>query len=252
MKSKFLWVITPVLVLIVPVVMFYLYKKNVTAKEKMEQLYQAGLKSIYDKDNIFCAEAQLAFYDSVLKTSLGDAHKIIVARYFKAVTLLKLGKEKDAIEILKPMNERMKTDTDQLAANIAKYLALSYLRLGERNNCIANHSMASCIFPIKGSGIYTDPYASQKSIDVYSTILEKNPDDLESRWLINIAYMTIGEYPGKVPAAWLIPGLDQDTSSYKVNPFVDMAGDLQLTTSRNMAGGVIIDDFNNDGYLDII
>ncbi|HSZ87430.1 MAG TPA: VCBS repeat-containing protein, partial [Puia sp.] len=252
MKSKFLWIITSLFVLLVLGVMFYQYRKKISAKEKMVQLYKQGLKSIYDKDNIFCADAQLAFYDSVLRTSFGDAHKIIVARYFKAVTLLKLGREKDAIEILKPMHERMKTDSDQLSVNIAKYLALSYLRLGERNNCIANHSMESCIFPIKGSGIYTDPYASQNSIEIYKTILEKNHDDLESRWLINIAYMTIGEYPSKVPAAWLIPGLDTDTCQFKVNPFVDMAGDLQLAPSRNMAGGVIIDDFNNDGYLDII
>ncbi len=31
-----------------------------------------------------------------------------------------------------------------------------------------------------------------------------------------------------------------------------MAGALKLSTSRNMSGGVIIDDFNNDGYLDIV
>ncbi|HEX4373791.1 MAG TPA: hypothetical protein VHZ50_10845, partial [Puia sp.] len=153
MKSKFLWIVISLSVLVVFGVLFYRHEK-ISAKEKMVQLYKEGLKTVYDKDNIFCADAQLAFYDSVLKTSLGDAHKIIVSRYFKAITLLKLGKEKDAIEILKPMHERMKTDSDRLSTEIAKYLALSYLRLGERNNCIANHSMESCIFPIKGSGIY--------------------------------------------------------------------------------------------------
>jgi hypothetical protein len=252
MRSKFLWIIIPLSVLVVFGGLFYQHEKKISAKEKMVQLYKEGLRSVYDKNNIFCADAQLAFYDSVLRTSLGDAHKIIVCRYFKAITLLKLGKEKDAIEILRPMHEAMKKDTDQLSLNVTKYLALSYLRLGERNNCIADHSMESCIFPIKGSGIYTDPYASQNGIEIYKSILEKYPDDLESRWLLNIAYMTIGQYPSKVPAAMLIPGLDTDTSSYKINAFTEMAGDLQLATTRNMAGGVIIDDFNNDGYLDII
>ena len=81
MKSKFLWIITSLFVLLVLGVMFYQYRKKISAKEKMVQLYKQGLKSIYDKDNIFCADAQLAFYDSVLRTSFGDAHKIIVARY---------------------------------------------------------------------------------------------------------------------------------------------------------------------------
>jgi hypothetical protein len=35
-------------------------------------------------------------------------------------------------------------------------LALAYLRLGERINCIKDHSGQSCIFPIAGSGVHGD------------------------------------------------------------------------------------------------
>jgi len=63
--------------------------------------------------------------------------------------------------------------------------------------------------------------------------------------------MTLGAYPQKVPANLLIPGLDKDTSGIAVKPFVDIASSLRLNT-RNKAGGAITDDFNNDGYLDII
>jgi hypothetical protein len=70
-------------------------------------------------------------------------------------------------------------------------------------------------------------------------------------WLLNIAYMTLGEYPAKVPQQWLIPNLDKDNSGYSVKPFTDIAPNLGLN-KRNMAGGTIIDDFNNDGYLDIV
>ena len=31
-----------------------------------------------------------------------------------------------------------------------------------------------------------------------------------------------------------------------------MAEDLNLAGSMNMSGGVIVDDFDNDGYLDIV
>ena len=74
--------------------------------------------------------------------------------------------------------------------------------------------------------------------------------DRDSRWLLNIAYMTLGEYPAKVPQKWLIPGLD-DPGAVQVKPFTEMAGDLSIA-ARNRAGGMIVEDFNNDGYLDIV
>jgi hypothetical protein len=49
----------------------------------------------------------------------------------------------------------------------------------------------------------------------------------------------------------LIKGLDTDSSSFKVRPFVEMAVNSGLDIN-NMAGGSIVEDFNNDGNLDII
>ncbi|HEY4874264.1 MAG TPA: VCBS repeat-containing protein, partial [Puia sp.] len=222
-------------------------------KRDETQLYLERLKPDNNKDNFFSSQAQLSFYDSILSTPTINAHQFMVTRYFKAVTLVKLGREKEAIEILKLIIGNAKASAENAMADDAqKYLALAYMRLGERNNCITNHSSGSCIFPIQDKGIYTDPSASQKAIDTYQEILKQNPDDLDSRWLLNLAYMTIGEYPQKVPVNLLIDGLDKDSSSYKVKAFQDMAGDLNINHFRNMAGGVIVDDFNNDGYLDII
>ena len=63
--------------------------------------------------------------------------------------------------------------------------------------------------------------------------------------------MTVGKYPQGVPADYLINGLDDDDTSRIVKPFVDAAVNTGLNT-KNMAGGSIIEDFNNDGYLDIV
>jgi len=215
------------------------------------RLYQEGLKPVEDKSNPFAARAELAFYDSLLKLphSLDKLSEILA---FRSVTLLKMGQEKDAAAGLEALLQTRVDKNDKISMMIKTNLALTYLRLGERNNCVNNHSSGSCIFPIRGKGIYTDPYASRKSIFLYEDLMQKDSNDLASRWLLNIAYMTIGEYPGKVPSRWLIPGLDTDTSSYKIKAFQDMATDLLLTGPREMAGGSIVDDFNNDGYLDII
>jgi hypothetical protein len=62
--------------------------------------------------------------------------------------------------------------------------------------------------------------------------------------------MTTGGYPHRVPAAFLIKDLNEDTSRL-VKPFIDVAVNIGFNT-KNMAGGSIIDDFNNDGYLDLV
>jgi tetratricopeptide (TPR) repeat protein len=248
-----------IIISIVTILLFLLlvalsFKTSQRARvERQIFLYKKGLEPNNDKDNPFAPKSQLAFYDSMELLKSNTDHQTATIQFFKAVTLLKLGQETKAVEVLKDLNGKLnETPNSRLAIDSRKYLGLAYLRLGERSNCISNHSMQSCIFPIQGSGVYMDRTASQKAIDTYQEILTLDTGDLESRWLLNLAYMTIGQYPAKVPSRWLIDGLDKDTSSCKVKPFVDMAGDLKLNNSRNMAGGVIIDDFNNDGYLDII
>ena len=39
----------------------------------------------------------------------------------------------------------------------------------------------------------------------FMAYLEKRPEDIGVRWLLNVAAMTLGEYPDKVPPKYLIP-----------------------------------------------
>ena len=227
--------------------------KRYYSDKEATRLYKEGLKKMNHKDNPFTPKAQLLFYDSLELLPYNNERNAVTIQFFKANTLLKLGQEKQAIEKLKALVDITRgNERDELAIRTKKTLALAYMRLGERSNCITNHASGSCIFPIMGSGVYTDPYASRKGIELYEKVLEQDPNDAESRWLLNIAYMTIGEYPAKVPPALLIPGLDTDTSAYKLKPFTDVSRDLKLNTFRSQAGGGIADDFNNDGYLDLV
>ncbi|MEO8765789.1 MAG: CRTAC1 family protein, partial [Ginsengibacter sp.] len=81
-------------------------------------------------------------------------------------------------------------------------------------------------------------------------LLADDPNDLESRWLMNIAYMTTGGYPQQVPPSLLLKVVDDDTM-HTIKPFRDVAANVGLNF-RDMGGGSIIDDFNNDGYPDIV
>jgi hypothetical protein len=230
----------------------FTYLKKHERLEKMNQLYRESLKEVFCKENVFTPTAELAYCDSILALAGNSSQSIFMARYSEAKDYLRLGEEQKSIDIMLDLLNKSPYVEKPLKIDIQKNLAIEYLRMGERSNCIANHSGGSCIFPIEGTGIYADPTYSKKGIEMYKELLRQNPGDLESRWLLNVAYMTIGEYPGQVPADQLIPGLDSDTSSIKVHPFKDMAGPLNLNTFRNMAGGSIVEDFNNDGYLDIV
>ncbi|MDX1909075.1 MAG: CRTAC1 family protein [Bacteroidia bacterium] len=128
-------------------------------------------------------------------------------------------------------------------------LALAWLRQGELTNCINNHSSESCIIPIAGGGIHQDQAGSSHAVELYIRILEAFPEDLQSRWLLNVAYMTLGQYPAGVPERWRIPE-SIFASEHVIKRFPDVAGDLGVDVNE-LAGGVCLDDFNGDGFNDI-
>jgi hypothetical protein len=132
--------------------------------------------------------------------------------------------------------------------------ALAYMRYGEIENCSKRHNAESCLFPIQGDGIHVDKTGSEGGIAIYLEILkeaEKNSEDyLIALWLLNIAHMTLGTYPDGVPAEYRIDP-EKIKSEYEMPKFTDVA--MQAGVALNsLSGGVCLDDFNNDGYLDII
>ncbi len=56
------------------------------------------------------------------------------------------------------------------------------------------------LLPIRGTGLHRLPRGSRGAIREFLKALEARPDHLGARWLLNIAAMTLGEYPEGVPA----------------------------------------------------
>ncbi len=221
-----------------------------SSNEEMINLISSVQKTEYSEKNDFCPEAQIAYYENAAKTNLNPS-AVNEANFNKATAFLKLGNELNAISVLEDLLGKTAPYERNNMNVLMRELAISYMRLGEKTNCVRNHGAASCIFPIKDEGIHSDKTGSEKAAAMFAKILEQNPGDLESRWLLNIAYMTMGTYPRLVPEQYLIPGLDEENNSGLVKPFIDVAINMGLNT-KNMAGGSIVDDFNNDGYLDLI
>jgi hypothetical protein len=206
-------------------------------------------KKVYSPYNPFASEARLKHFvkEFPTATNLKDS---TTWQFLIANTLLELGEEQEAIRVGESMLQNLQGQGKAPQQVVKRLLAIAHLRMGERINCIKNHTGESCIFPIRGAGIQQDTAATQQAIRYYIDILNTNHSDLESRWLLNIAYMAIGRYPDDVPEQLLIPGLS-DQDSVTIKPFVDVAMHQGLQIG-NMAGGSVVDDMNNDGYLDIV
>lgn len=128
--------------------------------------------------------------------------------------------------------------------------AVALLRLGEQENCLTNHNPVSCLFPIRPEGRHQFQRGSRGAIELLAEQLTITPKDLRARWLLNLAYMTVGEWPERVPAPWVIPP-EVFASEYPLPAFTDVAGSLGLDVD-DLAGGVILEDFDLDGFLDIV
>ncbi|NTS39792.1 CRTAC1 family protein [Flavisolibacter sp. BT320] len=215
----------------------------------MPALLASVAKTAFNSANNFAPRAAILHLDSLLSAT---ANPEAVTGYLhrKARAYLQVGKEDSSRAILESLlqNNLLPLYADPVA--VKKDLALTYLRIGEKTNCTNSHSAESCVFPIRGRGVHHDKTGSTKAAELYRSVLEKNPGDLETRWLLNIAYMTMGSYPQCVPPLFLIPGLDTESET-GIKPFADAALVTGLNT-QDMAGGSIIDDFNGDGYLDLV
>ena len=216
-------------------------------QKEMVSLLRKSHKTFTVPANPLSPDAGLPFVDSLLRTG-ASRDQTMYYNFMKGKILLALGKEPQAVALF---SQLVQGDEKQMSIlPVWKELALAYLRQGERSNCIANHAAESCIIPIKGLGVHSNPDGSKHAIEIYLKLLAKDPNDLESRWLINLAYMTIGEYPKGVPQKWLLPGMQGDTT-YQVRAFQDVAANLKLDVN-NMSGGSIVEDFDNDGFLDLM
>jgi hypothetical protein len=221
---------------------------HTSSNQEMVSLLKKVSKEVAVAGNSFSPEAQKAHFDSMIAVT-HEPYDLLDLKSSLGMAYLKLGEEQKAIDIYEELEKMAQQSVMFNNDKILPQLALSYLRLGEKMNCLHNHSAQSCIFPISASAVHKDKYGSEKAIEIYKSILESNPRDLEARWLLNIAYMTVGGYPKDVPAEYLLKLAPEPVRNLK--PFVDIAANLGLD-KKTMAGGVIIDDFNNDGYPDII
>ncbi|MBS0202852.1 MAG: CRTAC1 family protein [Planctomycetes bacterium] len=136
-------------------------------------------------------------------------------------------------------------------ANLKAINGVLAFRRGEVDNCIGCVGPSSCILPISSAAVHKKQTGSRQAVETFTEYLKVAPGDLRVRWMLNLAYMTLGEYPAKVPPEYLVP-LDRLSSAADVGRFHNVAPEVGLTSrGPNQAGGSVFDDFTGDGLPDL-
>ena len=138
----------------------------------------------------------------------------------------------------------------RLVIELKTNLIRAWLRVAEAENCINCRNGEACVFPIQGGGIHSSKDGAKAAIALIKSRLEEDPKDLQMKWLLNLMAMSIGQFPGEVPEQFRIAD-NKLIAAHDFPKFQEIGSDL-LVDSLDLSGGAIADDFDNDGWIDIV
>ena len=135
-------------------------------------------------------------------------------------------------------------------AELEDVLAIAYLHKAEMENDVYSKPGNRCLFPPIAGVRYVKTESVQKSIQYALKYLARRSDVLDVKWFLNLDYLALGQYPDGVPKEFLIPRSAFESSD-SVGRFVDVAAEAGINLFSD-SGGLIVDDFENNGLLDIV
>ncbi len=164
------------------------------------------------------------------------------------------GDAEASYETVTRLRASVETDPRSARISLATLIFLqgvSAMRRGENDNCIACRGESSCIVPISATAVHTNPVGSRLAVKHFKEYLELFPDDVGVRWLLEIAYMTLGETSDAGDPRFHRAIERFFHSEFDIGAFRDMSHEAGLDRF-NQAGGAIMDDFDGDGLLDVV
>lgn len=189
---------------------------------------------------------------STIKTSRDSA---TVLRYLAEFNL-RSGHSYKSIERysqLKNLMSRLgltQLDSTFTLTDIDREIAVARFRNSEQVNCQLRGTANSCIFPFRSDGVHLIADDAKESRRILLRLLNENPHDPASLWLLNIENSALGYPSDSLPSIYRIK-MDQFEAPVTFQPFRNVA--IQAGVSApGLAGGAAAEDFNNDGLLDIV
>ena len=223
---------------------------------------QAEFVAVADRlesgSNSYLGRAQLGELQQQLSSAKKPFRRAVIKGQL-ASHLLRLGRVEEALPMIDAAWETANSEFEASDASpeqvkqlrtIKLTRAQSYLRSSEVENCIARHNRDCCIFPLEDGGVHIDERPARTALAIYLELAEEEPQNLVHRWMCNLLAMALAEYPDSLPASVVIPPEAFD-SEVDIGRFPDVAGSVGAAIF-SLCGGSAIDDFDGDGYLDIV
>ena len=197
---------------------------------------------------------RVQYYSELLRTKTLSLQDDTVVREQLAREMLYAGENESAVRQFEEVRHRWQSAHQTMpeagVKDLGQWLAIAYLRLGEQENCAGMQGRGACLFPLRGNAVHQLPRGAEGALRELTALLDATPTDAQSQWLLNVAYMQLGRYPADVPARWLIPEA-RFVSEAKLPEFPEIAASAGIDIMSH-AGGVIVEDFDGDGKLDVM
>jgi len=242
----------PILILSILLTYWGCESTELKSHQEMIRILSEKSEMVNPEINLYANKKRLAW----LQNQIFDDHISAALQHQSVIAneMLNAGYTQQSIDqyndVLYTIDSLKINPPESFMTAIHDLLAITHFRHGEETNCLDGHNAESCIMPIRGAGIHRNKNNAEMAINIYKSLLEKNPKDYVYRWLINLAYMVKGDYPDKVPQRWLIPQLTP-SDSITFPEFTEIAESAGLD-HISLAGGSIADDFDGDGLIDIM
>ncbi len=209
--------------------------------------FQRIADSLYQGHNRYLGQARLGELEARAQAADLSPSAATEARLELARGLLEQGQVERAIAELE---DQMAQQGRSLSLALVRLLGIAYLRQAEVENCIQRYNAECCLFPLEGGALHGRSEPAQRAFDMFTGLLRARPEDLGTRWLLNLSAMALGRYPEGVPEAQRLPS---DAFASEVDPgvFPNVSSEWGLDDS-NLCGGVLVQDFDGDLRLDVM
>ena len=221
--------------------------------KRMAELLEEVAKNADPEEARFLSRERVPLFQKKVERALGKAREPEL-RVKLATEIMQAGEPTDSLAEFDRAEQAYIEQHGKLDPAFARELdrgrAIAWIRQGEQDNCLKHHCCQSCIMPIDLGGQHSARSGSEHAIELFKKLCDSDPNDLESRWLLNLAHMTLGTWPDKVPPGLLLKP-ELFASEHSFPRWADVAPQSGLV-SATISGGAVTEDLDGDGFIDVL
>lgn len=220
--------------------------------------FSAVCESLRSGHNPYFGDALARRLEQRLAQPIEDPQVALGVRGRLAEDLLRLGRTEEALGRLAEASDIAEAHgaPAEIRQRVAFLRGVGEMRRAEEVNCVAMHGASSCILPL-GDAPHGQPIHARHAAKHFLDVLAIAPDDPQARWLLGLARQASGDGWDGVPEAlhWSIdadhPSTPGSTPGWPGKAWRNVAPDLGVD-AVDLGGGAVVDDFDGDGWLDIV